>query len=101
MRDCAFQWYLNADIGVASRSIKLPGCNDKRNEYAAAVGLAPLDAWPFVRSSYVQLAQSYAAALSAVRDVSVMLGFGKAWVGMTCSVQIDQPGVWGRMLSTV
>ena len=79
-----------------SRSAKLPGCNAKLSEYAAAVGLASLDAWPFVRTGYVQLAQSYAAALSAVRDVSVMPDFGKGWAGMTCSVQINQPGVWAE-----
>lgn len=79
-----------------SRSAKLPGCNAKLSEYAAAVGLASLDAWPFVRTGYVQLAQSYAAALSAVRDVSVIPDFGKGWAGTTCSVQINQPRVWAE-----
>ena len=64
-----------------SREADLAGLNAKLSEYAAAVGLAALDAWPIVRTGYVRLGQAYAAALSAVAGVSVMPGFGEGWAG--------------------
>ncbi len=60
-------------------------------EFAAAVGLAALDAWPFVRTGYVRLAQNYAAALSAVPGLSVMSGIGQGWAGTTCNVELSRP----------
>ena len=74
-----------------SREADLPGLNAKLSEYAAAVGLAALDAWPFVRTGYVRLGQAYAAALSAIAGVSVMPGFGEEWAGATCNVEFDRP----------
>jgi dTDP-4-amino-4,6-dideoxygalactose transaminase len=73
------------------RSAILPGLNAKLSEYAAAVGLAALDAWPFVRTGYVRLARTYAAALSAVPGLSVMPGFGREWAGTTCNVEFVRP----------
>ncbi len=74
-----------------SRAAALPGFNAKLSEYAAAVGLAALDAWPFVRTGYVRLAQTYAAALSAIPGLSVMPGFGQGWAGTTCNVELTRP----------
>lgn len=74
-----------------SREADLAGLNAKLSEYAAAVGLAALDAWPIVRTGYVRLGQAYAAALSAVAGVSVMPGFGEGWAGASCNVEFDQP----------
>ena len=74
-----------------SRVAALPGINAKLSEYAAAVGLAALDAWPFVRTGYVRLAQTYAAALSAIPELSVLPGFGQGWAGTTCLVELADP----------
>lgn len=76
---------------VNSRAAALPGFNAKLSEYGAAVGLAALDAWPFVRTGYVRLAQSYVAALSAVPGVSVMPEFGEGWASTTCNVEFTRP----------
>jgi dTDP-4-amino-4,6-dideoxygalactose transaminase len=73
-----------------ARSAELAGFNAKLSEYGAAVGLAALDAWPFVRTGYVRLAQAYAAALSAIRGVTVMPGFGEDWAGTTCNLLFER-----------
>ncbi len=73
------------------RNAELDGVNAKLSEYAAAVGLAALDAWPFVRTGYVRLGQAYGAALSAIDGVSVMAGFGGEWASTTCNVSFDRP----------
>jgi len=58
--------------------------NAKLSEYAAAVGHAALDAWPYVRVGYASLARNYVAALSALPGISLAPGFGGGWASSTC-----------------
>jgi dTDP-4-amino-4,6-dideoxygalactose transaminase len=74
------------------REAYMPALNAKLSEYGAAVGLAALDAWPYVRIGLLSLARSYVAALSAVYGLAPMPGFG-GFASATCSIRLgpDQP----------
>ena len=66
------------------RNAAEPSYNAKLSEYAAAVGHAALDAWPYVRVGYVSLARNYATALSALPGISLASNFGGGWASSTC-----------------
>ncbi len=62
------------------------GTNAKLSEYACAVGLASLDAWPVTRLLYLRTAQKVRMALTACRDITFQPGWGAHWVSTTCIV---------------
>lgn len=77
------------------RDAHVPACNAKLSEFAAAVGLAAFDAWPYTRAGYASLARSYAAALSAVPGVTPAPGFGAGWAPSSCVVALQRAAVRG------
>lgn len=50
------------------RVVQLPGMNAKMSEYAAAVALAALDAWPQTRQSWIERRQAWLKALGPLAD---------------------------------
>jgi len=62
------------------------GTNAKLSEYACAVGLASLDAWPMTRLRYLRAAQRVRMALIGCRDLTFQPGWGVHWVSTTCMV---------------
>ena len=74
------------------RRAAMTGCNAKLSEYAAAVGLAALDAWPERRDAYAQTAARYRALLSARSEgFRLAPGFGGQQVSSTCNLLLDAP----------
>ena len=72
-----------------ARTAGMPAFNAKLSEYAAAIGLAGLDAWPRIRARFAALARRYAAALKPLAEVRPMPGFGTgAWVASTAVVAL-------------
>jgi dTDP-4-amino-4,6-dideoxygalactose transaminase len=75
---------------LGSREAVLAGTNAKMSEYAAAVGLAALDAWPETRATWQALTQYYAEALSGDRLLAPSPGFAEDWISATLSVTLPQ-----------
>lgn len=71
---------------LGTREAVLPGINAKMSEYAAAVGLAGLDAWPEARARWAIAASSYARRLDGSGGLAFSPGFGAGWVASTLSV---------------
>ncbi len=67
------------------------GTNAKLSEYAGAVGLAALDAWPESRTHYQGSAKRYRAALTRLPGVTTAPGFGRRVVNSTCNIVLRQP----------
>ncbi|MCR0980911.1 aminotransferase class I/II-fold pyridoxal phosphate-dependent enzyme [Roseomonas populi] len=70
---------------LGSRQAVLAGTNAKMSEYAAAIGLAALDAWPGTREGWLAVTRHYAAALAGA-PLPSSPGFGEDWVSATLSV---------------
>jgi dTDP-4-amino-4,6-dideoxygalactose transaminase len=69
-----------------------PGGNAKLSEYAAAVGLAALDAWPGVRRNFADAAERYRQALaSSPRGFEVSPSFAAPGVGSCCNIVLERP----------
>ncbi len=64
------------------------GTNAKLSEYAAAVGLAALDAWPSTRIRLARAAQQLRMALALDAEVAFQPGWGVSWVSTTCIVGV-------------
>jgi dTDP-4-amino-4,6-dideoxygalactose transaminase len=60
--------------------------NAKLSEYACAVGLASLDAWPATRLRYLRTAQRVRMALATHPELTFQAGWGVHWVSTTCIV---------------
>jgi dTDP-4-amino-4,6-dideoxygalactose transaminase len=74
----------SANFGFGeSREAMVPGANGKLSEYAAAVGLAALDAWSSSRDAWVRVAMAYRKALDGANGVSLQPGFGPEWISST------------------
>ncbi|HEY8611634.1 MAG TPA: aminotransferase class I/II-fold pyridoxal phosphate-dependent enzyme [Roseomonas sp.] len=71
---------------LGSRDAVLAGTNAKMSEYAAAIGLAALDAWPETRAGWLAITQHYAEALAGDPRLIPSPGFGGDWVSATLSV---------------
>ncbi len=71
---------------LGSREAVLAGTNAKMSEYAAAIGLAALDAWPETRAGWLSLTRHYADALAEDARLPPSPGFGEDWVSATLSV---------------
>jgi len=71
---------------LGAREAALPGINAKMSEYAAAVGLAALDAWPETRATWLAVTRRYAEALADHPSIAPSPGFGGDWVSATLTV---------------
>jgi dTDP-4-amino-4,6-dideoxygalactose transaminase len=73
---------------LGGRESLLVGTNAKLSEYAAAVGLAALDAWPATRLRYMRAAQLMRIALADRPDIVFQEGWGYDWVSSACVVRL-------------
>lgn len=69
-----------------SRDSQVAATNAKLSEYAAAVGLAALDAWPGDRLRWMRTAQMLRIALIGRPEVRFQEGWGRDWVTSVCTV---------------
>jgi len=69
-----------------SRNSEIPATNAKLSEYAAAVGMAALDAWPGDRLRWMRTAQHLRIALLGRPQVRFQDGWGTDWVTSVCTV---------------
>jgi dTDP-4-amino-4,6-dideoxygalactose transaminase len=73
-----------------SRESQIPATNAKLSEYAAAVGLAALDAWPHNRLRWLRAAQNLRAAMLHLPQVVFQYGWGLTWATSVCCVQLPE-----------
>ena len=71
-----------------NRDSLFPATNAKLSEYAAAVGMASLDAWPSTRLRYAAVARLLRMALTEVPEVQFQPGWGSSWITSTCVVRV-------------
>jgi dTDP-4-amino-4,6-dideoxygalactose transaminase len=69
-----------------SRESQIPATNAKLSEYAAAIGLAALDAWPHNRLRWMRAAQNLRAAMVHLPQVVFQRGWGLTWATSVCCV---------------
>jgi len=79
-----------------SRESRIPATNAKLSEYAAAMGLAAMDAWPHNRLRWLRAGQGLRAAMSHLPQVVFQPGWGLTWVTSVCSVRLTD-GMAGTM----
>lgn len=79
------------------REALVTGINAKLNEYAAAVGLAGLDAWEDCRASWGLLTDHYRSRLVKVPGISLCPGYGMGWVSSYCNITLP-PGADAPMV---
>jgi dTDP-4-amino-4,6-dideoxygalactose transaminase len=72
----------------SSRESHAPATNAKLSEYAAAVGLAALDAWPADRLRFLRAAQHLRIGLIGLPDVQFQDGWGSDWITSVCCVAL-------------
>jgi dTDP-4-amino-4,6-dideoxygalactose transaminase len=75
-----------------TRESQFPATNAKLSEYAAAVGMASLDAWPSTRLRYAAVARLLRVALTEAPQVRFQPGWGLDWVSSTCIVRLPDGG---------
>jgi dTDP-4-amino-4,6-dideoxygalactose transaminase len=68
------------------RVASVPSVNAKLSEYAAAVALASLDAWPADRARFALTAQRLRAALALTPQIRFQSGWGARWLSSVCVV---------------
>lgn len=73
------------------RSAELPGINGKMSEYAAAVGLASLDAWAETRRDLLRVVQLYRDAFANLPGLRFAPGFDGSRAMSTCNVAFRRP----------
>jgi len=71
-----------------SRESHIPATNAKLSEYAAAMGLAAMDAWPHNRLRWLRAAQGLRAATHHLPQVIFQSGWGLTWATSVCSVRL-------------
>lgn len=71
-----------------SRQSLIAATNAKLSEYAGAVGLAALDAWPHDRLRYLRTSQRMRVAMTDLPQVAFQAGWGLSWVTSVCCVQL-------------
>jgi dTDP-4-amino-4,6-dideoxygalactose transaminase len=71
-----------------SRDSQIAATNAKLSEYAAAIGLAALDAWPHNRLRWLRAAQSMRAAMVHLPQVVFQSGWGLDWATSVCCVRL-------------
>ena len=67
------------------------GYNGKLNEYNSAVGLAMFEIWPARREQVVRLTRRYRDALTNIRGIDLLPGYGNGWVSCYCNVKTRAP----------
>ena len=65
----------------------MPATNAKLSEYAAAVALASLDAWPADRARFSFTAQRLRAGLALTPQITFQPGWGARWISSVCVVR--------------
>jgi dTDP-4-amino-4,6-dideoxygalactose transaminase len=83
-----------------SRVSQTPATNAKISEYAAAVALASLDAWPADRARFALTAQRLRAALALTPEIGFQPGWGAEWVSSVCVVATPD-GAAAEMVKTM
>ena len=101
--DAAFAHQVRLRTGFGfwgSRDSQVAATNAKLSEYAAAVGLAALDAWPGDRLRWMRTAQMLRIALIGRPEVRFQAGWGRDWVTSVCTVGLPEgsAGDVARML---
>jgi len=76
-----------------SREAQFRATNAKLSEYAAAVGLAALDAWPADRLRFALSAQRLRIALATSSQAIFQPGWGSDWVTSVCVVSVPEGSV--------
>jgi dTDP-4-amino-4,6-dideoxygalactose transaminase len=71
-----------------SRESQMPATNAKLSEYAGAIGLAAIDAWPHNRLRWLRAAQSVRAAMVHLPQVVFQSGWGLTWATSVCCVRL-------------
>jgi dTDP-4-amino-4,6-dideoxygalactose transaminase len=71
-----------------SRESRIPATNAKLSEYAGAIGLAALDAWPHNRLRWLRAAQNLRAAMITLPEVAFQPGWGLQWATSVCCVRL-------------
>jgi dTDP-4-amino-4,6-dideoxygalactose transaminase len=72
----------------SSRESHAPATNAKLSEYAGAVGLAALDAWPADRLRFLRAAQLLRIGLVGLPQVRFQEGWGSDWITSVCCVAL-------------
>ncbi len=75
---------------LGSRESVFPASNAKLSEYAGAVGLAALDAWPSTRLRWLRAAQHMRIALIDLPQARLQPGWGVTWISSTCVVELPE-----------
>jgi dTDP-4-amino-4,6-dideoxygalactose transaminase len=78
------------------RIAHMPAMNAKLSEYAAAVALASLDAWPADRARFAMTAQRLRAGMALTPQIVFQPGWGARWVSSVCVVATP-PGAAASM----
>jgi dTDP-4-amino-4,6-dideoxygalactose transaminase len=73
-----------------SRDSQVAATNAKLSEYAAAIGLAALDAWPGDRLRWMRTAQMLRIALIGRPEVRFQEGWGRDWITSVCTVGLPE-----------
>jgi dTDP-4-amino-4,6-dideoxygalactose transaminase len=87
--DAAFIAHVRALSAFGFRGERIATCvavNAKLSEYAAAVALASLDAWPADRARFALTAQRLRAGLALTPEIDFQDGWGARWVSSVCVV---------------
>jgi dTDP-4-amino-4,6-dideoxygalactose transaminase len=71
-----------------SRESLAPATNAKLSEYAGAVGLAALDAWPGDRLRFMRAGQLLRIGLIGLPEVRFQPGWGADWITSVCCVAL-------------
>jgi dTDP-4-amino-4,6-dideoxygalactose transaminase len=71
-----------------SRESQIAATNAKLSEYAAAMGLAAMDAWPHNRLRWLRAAQGLRAAAHHLPQVVFQSGWGLTWATSVCCVRL-------------
>lgn len=75
---------------AGTRQAASAAINAKMSEYAAAVGLAALDAWPATRAGFQRVALAYQHAFRQDRSVALQRGYGENWISSTSVVRVPR-----------
>jgi dTDP-4-amino-4,6-dideoxygalactose transaminase len=70
-----------------SRESTARSLNGKLSEYAAAVGLASLDAWSETRADFLRVGAAYRGSLTGQEHLRLQAGFGESWVSSTVLIE--------------
>ena len=73
-----------------TRECHAPSSNAKLSEYAAAVGLASLDAWSAERLRWLRASQQMRIALLPRPEARFQAGWGRDWVTSVCVVGLPE-----------